>query len=106
MASSFAAKNDKIKGVSFYASYPSGDELKNKGIKALSIYGSNDGVADIQKIKDAHLPEGSNIVEIKGGNHAQFGEYGNQEGDNPATISNDDQIKEAVKYTVEMMNDL
>jgi hypothetical protein len=29
-------------------------------------------------------------VSIEGGNHAQFGWYGPQEGDNPATISREE----------------
>lgn len=33
---------------------------------------------------------------IKGGNHAQFGSYGVQQGDGVATISGDDQINRTV----------
>ena len=32
-----------------------------------------------------------NVIEIEGGNHAQFGNYGPQEGDLPATISVEEQ---------------
>ena len=37
-----------------------------------------------------------NVVEIEGGNHAQFGNYGPQKGDLPATISAEEQQAQAV----------
>ena len=106
MASSYAAKNSKIKGVALYASYPQGDVLKNTDKKVVSIYGSNDGVADLNKINNAELPKDAKLIEIKGGNHGQFGSYGEQKGDNKATISEDEQISETVKYTVELLEGL
>ena len=38
-----------------------------------------------------------NVVEIEGGNHAQFGNYGPQEGDLPAAISVEEQQAQAVE---------
>ena len=38
-----------------------------------------------------------NVVEIQGGNHAQFGNYGPQEGDLPATISAEEQQAQTVE---------
>ena len=106
MAANYAAKDEKIDGLVFYASYPQGDELKDSDLKVLSIYGSNDGVAKLDKVKEAILPEGSEIIEIKGGNHAGFGTYGEQSGDNNADISNDEQISEAADYTIKFLNNL
>lgn len=37
-----------------------------------------------------------NVVEIQGGNHAQFGNYGPQKGDPPATISTQEQQAQTV----------
>ena len=37
------------------------------------------------------------MVEIEGGNHAQFGNYGPQEGDLPATISAEEQQAQTVE---------
>lgn len=54
--------------------------------KALVLYGSEDKVLDRSK-----LIGGENQVEIAGGNHAQFGNYGLQKGDGMATISADEQ---------------
>ena len=38
-----------------------------------------------------------NTVEIQGGNHAQFGNYGPQKGDLPATISAEKQQEQTVE---------
>lgn len=106
MACDYAVKNPKVKGVVLYASYPQGDELKDSGKKVLSIYGSLDGVAKLEKVKNAVFPKDSKIIEINGGNHGQFGSYGEQSGDNKATISNEEQIDLASKYTIEFLNAL
>lgn len=106
MASSYAVKNNNVTGVVLYASYPQGDELKNTDKKVISIYGSNDGVANLDNVKNAALPNGAKLIEIQGGNHGQFGSYGEQKGDNKATISGDEQIQDAAKYTVELLREL
>ena len=103
MAAGYAAENDVIDGLVLYASYPQGEELKDLDINVLSIYGSNDGVADLEKVKNATLTKDSEIVEIEGGNHAGFGNYGEQKGDKEATISAEDQIEKSVEYTVEFL---
>ena len=108
IAAKYASTNNNIKGVVFYAAYPQGDELKDKDIEVTSIYGSLDGVASLEKIKGAKdlLPSSATFVEIEGGNHAQFGSYGEQSGDNPATITPDEQIKQTTKATIELLNKL
>ena len=106
MAAKYASENSNIKGVIFYASYPQGDELKNSNIEVASIYGSLDGVADLEKITNSKdlLPSSTTFVEIAGGNHAQFGSYGEQSGDNPAEISTDEQIEQAANASIELLN--
>ncbi|MBQ8998801.1 MAG: alpha/beta hydrolase [Clostridium sp.] len=106
MAAKYASENSSIKGVIFYASYPQGDELKDSNIEVTSIYGSLDGVADLEKIigsKDL-LPTSTTFVEITGGNHAQFGSYGEQSGDTPAEISADEQIEKAANASIELLD--
>ena len=106
MAAKYASENSNIKGVIFYASYPQGDELKDSNIEVTSIYGSLDGVANLEKIvgsKDL-LPASTTFVEITGGNHAQFGSYGEQSGDNPAEISVDEQIEKAANASIELLD--
>lgn len=106
MAAKYASEHDNIDGVIFYASYPQGDDLKDSNIEVTSIYGSLDGVADLEKIigsKDL-LPTSTTFVEITGGNHAQFGSYGEQSGDNPAEISADEQIEKAANASIELLD--
>ncbi len=93
MAACYAAGNsDKLDGIIFLASYTTKD-LKAKGLKALSIYGSEDGVLNLDKLSEGRklLPEDSGEIVIEGGNHALFGLYGEQKGDGKATISNREQ---------------
>jgi dienelactone hydrolase len=81
-------------GLIFLASYPAAsDDLSDYSGQVLSISASNDGLATPAKIiaSQALLPEQTVYFEIQGGDHAQFGWYGSQNGDLPATISRTDQ---------------
>ena len=103
MACKYAAENPKdIKGVVLYASYPQNDELKNTDIRVLSLWGSEDKVAKIDKILDAKnkVNSDSTFIEIVGGNHGHFGDYGEQKGDGESTINPEKQWDEASQYTV------
>jgi len=48
-----------------------------------------DGLTTSEKIQNSRslLPMNTEFIEISGGNHAQFGWYGKQPGDNDAVIS-------------------
>lgn len=76
------------------ASYP-GDKtsLFDDPIAVLSLRGTEDGLVSREKIEETLdlLPHDALIIEIQGGNHAQFGSYGEQKGDNPALISEEQQ---------------
>ena len=93
-----------IKGLILLASYPTTET----NCKILSIYGSNDGVLNIEKYqeKTKDLKQFTEIV-IDGGNHAYFGNYGEQKGDNKSTISRTKQqeitTNEIIKF-VELNN--
>lgn len=106
MASKYASNHDNIKGVVFYASYPSGEELKNLDIDVLSIYGDKDGVLNKENLSESkdNLPDDTEFIEIDGGNHSQFGDYGLQNGDNKAYINPIEQINTTADYTVELMD--
>jgi hypothetical protein len=95
MAALYADKHgDQISGLSLWASYPaSSNDLSDSDIQVSSIYGTRDGLATKDKIDASRklLPSNTTWVPIDGGNHAQFGWYGDQSGDNPATISRQDQ---------------
>ncbi len=91
MASSYASANpDKVAGLLLYGSYPNGDYPLEK---TLTVYGSlNTSVAE-------KIDYTENVVVIDGGNHAQFGNYGKQDGDADATISAARQQSLAVQAT-------
>lgn len=107
MACQFASTHlDQIDGLVLWAAYPaSSTDLSGSGLKVVSIYGSQDGLATSDKI-DASLvllPAGTTWVEIQGGNHAQMGYYGTQSGDSPASISRAEQQKQVVEATEELL---
>ena len=83
MASQFAAGHrDQVDGLILlgaylYGEYPSADTL--------TVYGSLN-----QSVEDK-IDYTEHVVEIDGGNHAQFGSYGLQRGDPPAAITPQEQ---------------
>lgn len=107
MASEYAEDNEnKIQGLVLLASYPQGDDLEDENINTISIYGSNDQIADDSKIINSKLSRESKIMKIDGGNHAQFGQYGKQVGDGQASISNVDQINITTNLIVELLESI
>lgn len=95
MASDYASKNqDKVQGLILLGAYIYGDYPAEN---ALTVYGSfNTSVAD-------KIDYTENIVEIEGGNHAQFGNYGKQKGDLDATITSDMQQDIAIEAIKEFL---
>ena len=89
MASQFAAGHpDAVDGLILLGAYIYGDYPP---ADTLTIYGSLN-----QSVED-NLDYTENVVEIEGGNHAQFGNYGPQEGDLPAAISAEEQQAQTVE---------
>ncbi len=107
MAANFAARHpDRTDGLVLWAAYPAGgDDLSTSGLPAASISGSLDGLSDPATIlaSRALLPADTAFVEIAGGNHAQFGDYGPQTGDNPAAISANEQWDHIVAATLALL---
>jgi len=95
MASRYAHNNQKhLKGVFFLASYPEEKgTLRKTDVPVLSITASHDGVLNQNNYQKAKklLPNNTVYELISGGNHAGFGSYGKQSGDNTASISNQKQ---------------
>ncbi|WP_086313158.1 hypothetical protein A5821_000713 [Enterococcus sp. 7F3_DIV0205] len=110
MASRFAAEQEghnALKGVFFLASYP--DEkgsLATFNGQVLSLTGSEDGVLNWQAYNQSkkYLPNQTIFEEIKGGNHAGFGSYGEQKGDKPALINNDEQQEAVAGQLIDWLN--
>jgi hypothetical protein len=110
MAARFADRQlTRVEGLVLWASYPAeGNDLSASGLAVASIYGTRDGVADPEAIRGAHplLPRDARWVAIEGGNHAQFGDYGSQSGDNPPAISREVQQSRVVSATVGLLRQL
>ncbi len=96
---------DVVDGIVFMASYPTRNTLLDSDLAITSIYGTNDGLARVEDIDESRekLPADTRFVAIEGGNHAQFGYYGTQSGDNPATITQEEQIRQVVAATLELL---
>lgn len=73
--------------------HPRQDDLSSFPVPVTKVYASNDGVAPPGRTlsNKGLLPKETQWVEIKGGNHSQFGYYGHQLFDGKATISRETQ---------------
>ncbi|PKM38715.1 MAG: carboxymethylenebutenolidase [Firmicutes bacterium HGW-Firmicutes-9] len=96
MASSYVAGNeDKLSGLILLGAYP----VNDSPISTLCIYGSEDIMLDKTKLEGV-----ANVLRIEGGNHAQFGNYGLQEGDGTATMSREEQQSIAAETMLAFIN--
>lgn len=94
MAASCAANSpNRYRGLVLLAAY-STEQLNGAVTSVLSVYGSLDTVLDMQKVIESRelMPFDYTEKIIDGGNHAQFGDYGEQKGDTPAAITADEQV--------------
>jgi pimeloyl-ACP methyl ester carboxylesterase len=73
--------------------HPKEDDLSSIPMPVTKVYASNDGVAPPNRTlsNKTLLPKDAQWVEIKGGNHSQFGHYGHQLFDGTATIRRETQ---------------
>lgn len=96
---------EHVAGVALLAAYPPDDALLDNDIPVVSIYGTQDGIATLDEIdaSRADLPADTQFVAIEGGNHAQFGYYGIQNGDNPADIPHDQQISQTANSLLNLL---
>lgn len=104
MAADYAAGHeDELAGLILLAAYPT-KELAE--LPVLSVYGSEDGVLNLKKYQD-DIANAKNLTErmIEGGNHAGFGNYGEQKGDKTAEIMRDEQWQETVDYILTFIRD-
>jgi pimeloyl-ACP methyl ester carboxylesterase len=107
MGAKFAFDNPALlDGMALWASYPaSNNDLSTYDLSVSSIYGTLDSVADPEVLASskALLPPATQWVPIEGGNHAQFGWYGDQPGDQPAAISRPAQQAQVIEATLSLL---
>ncbi len=89
-------------------SHPRDFSLAHLTMPVTRIYGTRDTVADVEKLEaNRHnLPPSIRDVRIAGGNHSQFGYYGFQPGDWPATVSREDQQRRTVRGILDTLDEL
>ena len=96
MAAGYAAEHgDEIEGEILLAAYPT----KETAVDTILIYGSEDGVLNMARVKEAEGLVSGRYEEvcIEGGNHAQFGDYGVQAGDGSAEVDAETQVAQTVE---------
>ena len=88
-------------GIVLLAAYPNAPIT----VPAILIYGTNDGIVEPEEygriVEDGLWPEDFTEVRLEGGNHAQFGDYGEQNGDNKAEMSFDEQLDQTADTITE-----
>lgn len=101
---------DGVSGLVLWAAYPqASDSLADRDtLLVTSIYGTRDGLATLDKIDAArpYLPASTVYVPIEGGNHANFGWYGEQPGDLAADISREEQQQQIFEATRDVLQRL
>ncbi|MCU0499477.1 MAG: alpha/beta hydrolase [Anaerolineae bacterium] len=107
-AANYAAQHPgKVQGLIIMAAYPqASDSLAARDdLVVMSIYGTLDGLARPDQVEGSrvYLPSDAEFVPLDGGNHAQFGWYGAQAGDNEATITRADQTEQIVNAVLRVL---
>lgn len=99
MAANYVGKHpEEYEGLVLLAAYSTSD-LRETGLKVLSIYGSEDGVLNRESYEKnrSNLPEEFVEKILEGGCHGYFGCYGKQKGDGQPTITNQEQVEQTVE---------
>jgi dienelactone hydrolase len=97
-----AGRPDMVDGLVLWAAYPAdNNDLSRFDGTVFSIYGTLDGVATEDEVVSAlrRLPPQTRWIPIDGGNHAQFGAYGQQSGDSEPGITRAEQQAQIVSAT-------
>lgn len=98
MAASYAAKHaEEFDALVLLAAYSMADLPER--LSVVSIFGDQDQVLNREKYAEyrGNLPEDMVEVVIPGGNHAQFGDYGQQKGDGAAAIPPEEQLEQTLQ---------
>ena len=106
MGASYAAGHaDEVRGVVLFAAYAT--KKLDDSLKEIVVYGSEDGVLRLSKLEEGRTFAPKQYFEhvIEGGNHAQFGNYGEQKGDGRALISAQEQQEETVRVVMEAVEE-
>jgi len=107
MACTAVNKNPTLfDGLILMAAYPASNvNLSDWQGKVLSLRGSNDGLTAQQDIDNTktQLPANTKFIDLQGGNHAGFAQYGKQKGDGINELSNPSQIDLTIQATLDLL---
>lgn len=107
MAAQYASDNvEAVDGLVLLAAYASeGADMSRSDLAVIDIVGTLDGVIDRanHEAGKSLLPPDSDFRDLEGGNHAQFGDYGPQPGDNPAEVTAAEQWKSTAGAVAETL---
>ena len=97
-----------LSGLILLGAYSTSDLSAYDSLRVLSVSGSQDGLSTPAKIRAnaKNLPGAARFLEIAGGNHAHFGNYGDQDGDLPASIPPLAQRQASVAAILEFLDSL
>ena len=108
MASQFVYENPNLmKGLFLLGtSHPRDFDLSNRALPVLKLYAELDGLASVSEVLENKnkLPKGTDFVEIKGGNHSQFGYLGKLLTDETAKIKLAEQQRLTTEKLVAFFN--
>ena len=97
---------EMFKGLVLLAAYPpQNNNISSLDLSVAIVYGSQDLLATQSEIEESFplLPLDTEKVLIEGGNHAQFGQYGTQNGDGIATIGQEKQQKIVIEVILQTL---
>ncbi|MBY5035198.1 alpha/beta hydrolase [Streptococcus gallolyticus] len=106
VASMNVGEAHQAKGLILLASYPSNKvDLSDNQLAVLSITASQDHILNWSSYEKAkkRLPKNTDFVQIFGGNHSGFGEYGLQKNNTVSTISPKQQRQEIVEIIAQFI---
>lgn len=105
VASNFAQSNPGAQALVMWAAYPQND-LSDKATPTLALFGERDGVIRKEQLEASlsKFPKNTQTETIPGLNHAGFGAYGPQRGDQPATIPAEEGWNRVARSTVDFLN--
>lgn len=110
MAARFAALHPlDVRALILWGARPgAGDNLRASRISAMSISAERDGLVPQLVVKGSAwlLPPTTRWVTIVGGNHSQFGWYGDQAWDGKALISRAEQQARVVRATIDLLRSI
>lgn len=101
-----AEHTDDYNGLILLAAY-STKNISSSGLQVLSIYGTEDGVLNMEKYENnlTNLPADRKECIIESGCHAQFGCYGEQDGDGTPGINGEKQRQITIEAVMELIGE-